>query len=124
MSFIFVAAGGALGSALRYALSNFVSFYFKSAFPFGTVSINIIGSFLIGVCYYFVKNDDFFNENLKLFLIVGLFGGFTTFSTFSLDILKLLEQNQLLVATVYVFFSILLSLVAVFGGYFVGGFFK
>ncbi|MFT5795670.1 MAG: CrcB protein, partial [Ulvibacter sp.] len=63
-------------------------------------------------------------ENLKLFLIIGLFGGFTTFSTFSLDVLRLLEQNQLLMATVYVCFSIILSLIAVFGGYFIGGFFK
>ncbi|MFT4718386.1 MAG: CrcB protein [Rickettsiales bacterium] len=124
MNFILVAVGGALGSVARYALSNFVSFYFKSAFPFGTVSINIVGSFLIGFCYYFIKNDNFFNENLKLFLIIGLFGGFTTFSTFSLDVLRLLEQNQLLMATVYVFFSIILSLIAVFGGYFIGGFFK
>jgi len=124
MSFVFIAFGGALGSVLRYTLSNFVSFYFKSAFPLGTMSINIIGSFLIGVCYYFIKNDNFVNENLKLFLIIGLFGGFTTFSTFSLDVFRLLEQSHLLTAIVYVFFSILLSLVAVFGGYFVGGFFK
>tara|TARA_Y100000389_G_scaffold169836_1_gene176393 strand:- start:20982 stop:21356 length:375 start_codon:yes stop_codon:yes gene_type:complete len=119
MNFIFIAIGGALGSLLRYLLSNFIQFYFKSPLPLATISVNIIGSFLIGLCYYFAKNSEFFNENLKLFLIIGLFGGFTTFSTFSLDILKLVEQNQLWTAFIYLSLSVFLSLVAVFVGYFI-----
>jgi CrcB protein len=121
MNFIFIAIGGALGSILRYILSNFIQFYFKSPLPFSTISINIIGSFLIGLCYYLSKNSDFFNENLKLFLIIGIFGGFTTFSTFSLDFFKLVEQNQLLLAAIYIFISVFLSLIAVFAGYFIAG---
>lgn len=119
MNFIFIAIGGALGSILRYLLSNFIQFYFKYPLPLATISVNIIGSFLIGLCYYFAKNSEFFNENLKLFLIIGLFGGFTTFSTFSLDILKLVEQNQLWTAFIYLSLSVFLSLVAVFVGYFI-----
>ena len=122
MNFIFIAIGGALGSVLRYILANFINFYFKSPFPFGTISVNIIGSFAIGICYYLLKNSDFFNENLKLFLIIGLFGGFTTFSTFSLDFFKLVEQNQLSMAGGYVFIYVFLSLIAIFAGYFIAGF--
>jgi len=122
MNFIFIAIGGALGSVLRYILANFINFYFKSPFPFGTISENIIGLFAIGICYYLLKNSDFFNENLKLFLIIGLFGGFTTFSTFSLDFFKLVEQNQLSMAGGYVFISVFLSLIAIFAGYFIAGF--
>lgn len=119
INFVFIAIGGALGSVLRYLLSNLMGFYFKSPFPLATISINIIGSFLIGICYYFAKNSEFFNENLKLFLIIGLFGGFTTFSTFSLDIFKLVEQNQLLIAFTYILLSVFLSIIAVFMGYFI-----
>jgi fluoride exporter len=102
-------------------LSNFMQFYFKYPFPLSSIAINILGSFLIGLCYYLSKNSDFFNENLKLFLIIGLFGGFTTFSTFSLDFFKLVEQNQLLLAAIYVFISVFLSLIAVFAGHFIAG---
>jgi CrcB protein len=118
IQFLFIAIGGALGAILRHLLSNYIQLYFKSPFPIATISINVIGSFLIGICYFFFKNNEFFNENLKLFLIIGLFGGFTTFSTFSLDIFKLIEQNQLLIAFGYIFLSVFLSIIAVFTGYF------
>ena len=124
MNIFFIAIGGALGSVLRYILSNFIGFYFRSPFPFGTLSVHIIGSFLIGFCYYFIKNSDFFNENFKSFLIIGLLGGFTTFSAFSLDVFKLIEQNQSLIAGSYIFISVFLSLIAIFGGYFIGSFLK
>ncbi|MDA7705383.1 fluoride efflux transporter CrcB [Rickettsiales bacterium] len=123
INIFFIAIGGALGSILRYVLSNYIQFYIKSPFPFATISVNIIGSFLIGICYYLSKNNDFYNnffsENLKLFLIIGIFGGFTTFSTFSLDFFKLMEQEQFLLAAGYVFLSVFLSLIAVFAGYFI-----
>ena len=98
-----VALGGALGSMLRYLLVTAVGA------PLGTLAVNVIGSFAIGVLFVWLGA----REGWQLFLMTGVLGGFTTFSAFSLDTLKLLHAGQTLLAAAYVGGSVLLSLAAV-----------
>ncbi len=111
MSLLAVAAGGAIGSLCRYGVGNLVSF------PFGTISVNIVGSFLIGVLFTTVQDNQ-----TRLLLITGVLGGFTTFSTFSLEALILWQQGQTLYAVLYVLASVCVSIAAVFSGYYLGKF--
>ena len=105
---ISVALGGAFGSVLRYLLAQIVTF------PLGTLSINIVGSFLIGVSYVFF--DERLQSPVAAFVTIGMLGGFTTFSAFSLDIFRLIEAGRTGAALIYVSVSLGGALLACFGG--------
>jgi len=126
MTIFFIAIGGALGSMLRYLLTEFSFKLLKNSnlimakLPLGTMSVNILGSFIAGLIYYFlVKNFNNFDPKIKSFLLTGLLGGFTTFSAFSLDILRLINAKQVNIAVIYLVASILLSLFAIFLGFYI-----
>lgn len=102
----YIALGGAFGSVLRALVGGFV------VFPFGTLTVNILGSFAIGVAYAM----GLASRDIGPFLMIGVVGGFTTFSTFSLDTLKLMEAGQTPMALTYIIASFALALVAVWGG--------
>ena len=105
---ISVALGGALGAVLRYLVGLAV------AFPLGTLAVNVIGSFLMGVLV--VAMAHLSATRFAPLLMTGLLGGFTTFSAFSLDALTLWERGQHSLAAAYVLASILLSLAAIVAG--------
>ena len=95
MTPLYIALGGAIGSVLRYFTSNYINSLIKIGFPAGTVTVNIIGSFAMGIIIgYLVKTLPHSNE-LRLFLTVGILGGFTTFSAFSLDAITLIERGNI-----------------------------
>jgi CrcB protein len=126
MNIFFIAIGGALGSILRYLLTEFSFKLLKNnnlimaKLPLGTMIVNILGSFIAGLIYYFlVKNFNNFDPKIKSFLFTGLLGGFTTFSAFSLDILRLINAKQINIAVIYLVASILLSLFAIFLGFYI-----
>lgn len=98
-----IAIGGAIGSVLRYLTISAVSA------PIGTIVVNVVGSFIMGALFVFLSN----RANFSPLLIAGVLGGFTTFSAFSLDALKLWQGGQVLPALGYVFASVILSLMAV-----------
>ncbi|MGR3502994.1 fluoride efflux transporter FluC [Pseudaestuariivita sp.] len=110
MMVIYVALGGALGAALRYGATQLV------AFPFGTLGVNVLGSCVIGALYAGVLAGPE-QPRLAAFLVTGLLGGFTTFSAFSLDTLKLVQAGQVAFAAGYVSASVVLSLLACFAGF-------
>jgi CrcB protein len=97
-----IALGGAIGSVLRYLMVGAIGA------PWGVAAVNVLGSFVIGTLFVLIPR-----ESWQLFLMTGVLGGFTTFSAFSLDTLKLVEGGQPLLAAVYVLASVLLSLIAV-----------
>lgn len=99
-----VAIGGAIGACLRYGVCLAV------AFPFGTLTVNMIGSFAIGVVWIFLPSKEL--HHWLPFLMTGLLGGFTTFSAFSLDVLRLVEDGRVWAAGSYVTASVVLSLMA------------
>jgi CrcB protein len=98
-----IALGGAIGSVLRYLMVAAIGA------PWGTAAVNVLGSFAIGVLFVLLDA----RTGWQLFVMTGLLGGFTTFSAFSLDTLKLFEAGQPLQAALYVLGSVALSLIAV-----------
>ncbi len=94
MNLVYVALGGALGSVLRYLISASTQSFFDHRFPYGVLIVNLIGSFLIGLAWGFFEGREL-QFALKAFLFVGLFGGFTTFSTFAFDGFFLIKEGEI-----------------------------
>ena len=111
---LYIFVGGGVGSILRYLVSVYTQKLWKLGnFPIGTLLVNVLGCFMIGIfTSYFVKNDNY----LKYLLITGLCGGFTTFSTFSMENYSLWENQQFGTLILYIILSISLGFIAVFGG--------
>ncbi len=110
-----VATGGALGAVLRYFLTHIYKTFFLSSI-YGTISVNIIGSFLIG---YLITSDigNNLSENfIKFFLIIGLLGSFTTFSAFSYEVVDLINSKKYITSFTYVFISILMCILSAYLG--------
>lgn len=97
-----IAAGGAIGSLLRFAVSHGVHSVLGRAFPYGTMTVNVSGSLLIGFLYIMLTTRLELGTNWRAFLLVGLLGAFTTFSTFSLETLQLIEKGEMIKAAVNV----------------------
>jgi len=114
-----IAAGGALGSVLRHFTGVAALAAFGSGFPFGTMFVNITGSFFMGVAVALFAHHGNPSQELRAFLTVGLLGGFTTFSAFSLDALTLYERGEGAMAAAYVAGSVILSLAGIFAGLFI-----
>lgn len=113
---LLVAIGGALGSMARYSATVAVNRMAQSAFPWGTLAVNVAGSFLIGVLMVILFKAGEWRENGRLLLVTGMMGGFTTFSSFSWETMKLLEDGRLMMAITNVFASIATCLLATLTG--------
>lgn len=112
LPFIAIFFGGGLGSVMRYGVQLMLhERIVSSTFPWSTLVVNIFGSFLIGWLYAFSAKFNL-SEDLRLFLTAGLCGGFTTFSTFSNDIILMLRQGDWLLAIIYIIGSIVIGISA------------
>jgi CrcB protein len=109
-----VAAGGALGSLARYGVNISAGKLLGMDFPYGTFIVNVAGSFIIGLLIAIFAHFWQPPESVKLFLVTGFLGGFTTFSSFSLDAVTLLERQDYITAGLYIGGSVLLSICALF----------
>ncbi|CAA6606057.1 putative fluoride ion transporter CrcB [Rhodospirillaceae bacterium LM-1] len=109
-----VAAGGALGSVARYLSMIAAGAWLGAAFPWGTLIVNALGSALMGLIIEGSALRWNIGPDWRAFLTVGVLGGFTTFSTFSLDVAVLIERNELLNAALYIAASVLASVGALF----------
>lgn len=108
-NFILVGLGGAIGSMLRHAAQLFIT---TKHFPFATLAVNILGSFIIGLVLALSIKDDTFLNNWKVFLATGICGGFTTFSTFSADNISLFQSGKYSIALLYIITSVVISILA------------
>lgn len=116
-SLLAVLLGGGIGSVFRYLVTFGVSQWLGPGFPWWTFIINVTGSFVIGVVAEVVQTRAFAGAPLlRIFLMTGILGGYTTFSTFSLDTAQLLQERAALLAFAYAAGSVLLGLAAAFGG--------
>ena len=107
---LLVAIGGALGSSFRYFLAEFITLNYSkaSAFPLSTIFINIFGSLLAGIFHFiFINYFEHISPSARLIIMTGFLGGFTTFSAFSLDILRLISAGQINLAISYSVLSVI-----------------
>ena len=115
-----IALGGALGAAGRHVVGHVVAERLGRAFPYGTLSVNILGSFLMGFLVVALASRFDASPELRGFLAVGVLGGFTTFSAYSLEIALLFERGAMQMSILYAFLSVILAVSALFGGMMVG----
>lgn len=118
LNFFAVALSGALGSVLRYLVSIGAGRMFDPSFPYGTLIINIAGSFLMGLLIEFFALRWSASEATRLFLLVGFCGGFTTFSAFSADAVNVMAREAVIPVAGYVLGSVILSITALYAGLF------
>jgi len=116
MGYIIVFAGAGLGGALRHGVNLAAARLFGYGFPFGTLAVNVIGSFLIGLLAGYFAFRTGISQHLRLFLTTGILGGFTTFSAFSLDAALLIERHSYALAAAYVIASVALAISGLFLG--------
>ncbi len=122
LAYLWVAIGGALGSVGRYWFSGIVSEHFRGVFPLGTLVVNVTGSFLIGFLAAMTETESrtLASPGFRQFFMIGICGGYTTFSSFSLETLKRLQDGEWLYAGGNIVLSVALCLVAVWLGYLLG----
>lgn len=111
-----IAVGGAIGSVLRHFAGKGALVLLGSGFPYGTLFVNVVGSFVMGVSIALFANVLNPSQEWRAFVTVGLLGGFTTFSTFSLDVVTLYERGEMGAAALYVALSLIVSVSALFAG--------
>ncbi len=112
--------GGSLGALMRFIISSSITAKLDSNFPYGTLTVNIIGSFIMGFLAMFLVERMGLDPLLRLGIFVGFLGAFTTFSTFSMETLNLFEQGESLQALMNIIVSVLLSVLAVWLGVLLG----
>ncbi len=118
--YLLAGMGGAIGSIGRVLMSNFVTRFAGEKFPFGTIAVNVTGAILMGVLAGYGESEPgklLFSQSARTFLMIGLLGGYTTFSSFSLQTFLLIEQGNMTGAFLNVLLSVLLCLAGIWVGF-------
>ncbi len=117
MNLILIAIGGALGSVARYLMQSLIGHYAGKDFPYGTLIVNISGSVVMGLFIgWLARATQGSQEQIRLFVAIGILGGYTTFSSFSLESINLLEEGRWGAMGLYIAASVMLSLVGLMLG--------
>ena len=117
MNWLLVACGGAIGACLRYGAGLLIARP-TSLFPWATWSINVLGCFLAGVFFALIQRYPVLQNETRLFVMVGLFGGFTTFSSFGLETFQLFRQGQMSMAVMYSLSSLIVGVLCLAMGFY------
>ncbi len=117
-NYLLVAVGAAFGGMLRYWMSGFVQKFTILSFPIGTLSVNILGSFALGIIIFYFDAKELISSEMRLLLTIGVCGGFTTFSTFSYETFELLRDSQILWAITNILLNLFLSIFAIIFAYY------
>lgn len=120
MDYLLVGLGGFCGANARYWMANWAAQRFGTLFPYGTLIINVSGSFLIGLVLAYLSDRSNLSPNYRILLATGFIGAYTTFSTFTFESLTLLQQGDYLLGVTNLLGSLALGLLAVFAGYRLG----
>lgn len=116
-NYLFVACGSMLGGVARYFLSNFVYKFLNPIFPYGTLLVNITGSFLIGLILFYLDAQKLISSETRIFLTIGFCGGLTTFSTFTYETFQLLRNSEYLLAFINVGTNLIFTFIAILIAY-------
>jgi CrcB protein len=114
---LFIAFGGMAGSVSRYLVQQMIIRNYSTIFPWGTFMVNIAGSLIIGMLFGLAAKYDWLNQDLRLLLVVGFCGSFTTFSAFAFEGLELLKNGQYAVLLTYIALSLVIGILAVWLGF-------
>lgn len=114
---LLVGTGGAIGSILRYLASKWLQSYFTILFPFGTLGVNMIGCFAIGIIFGLFEKTTWLTDDWRIFLAVGICGGFTTFSSFANENVTLLRGGMYLQFALYAATSVFLGILLAYLGF-------
>lgn len=115
-SLILVGIGSCAGGITRYLSQLFVQKHYPSSFPFGTLSVNVTGCFLIGIIYALADRGNILSPAMRLLLATGFCGGFTTFSSFAYENISLMRDNEFFYTSMYILLSVVIGLSAVYLG--------
>jgi len=115
-----IAGGGALGAVLRFGMSSGIYRVLGKEFPYGTLAVNVLGSLLMGLCFVLMIERNLLSLEWRSVIMIGFLGAFTTFSTFSMETLSLLESGELTRALLNILLSVTLCLVATWVGLTIG----
>lgn len=118
MKYIYILAGGAAGSLIRFVISEYISAKYPSDFPVGIFFVNILGALLIGFLFGYLTVNELMDDKLRFLLFVGLLGGFTTFSSFALENMRLIKDGLLLTSFLYIMLTNVIGIALAFTGYF------
>lgn len=113
---ILIGSGSCIGGICRYLTQLFVQKYYPSSFPFGTLSVNIIGCFIIGIIYALADKGNMLSPAMRLLLATGFCGGYTTFSSFAYENISLIRDGEFFYAGLYVMLSTFIGFTAVYLG--------
>ena len=116
-NYIIVFFGAGMGGMVRYWGSNFVYKFLPTTFPYGTLFVNVLGSFIIGIVMYYLDANEMITQNVRIFLTIGFCGGLTTFSTFSYETINYLKEQQYLYAGLNILANVFVTLVVLFIAY-------
>jgi len=119
INYLIVSLGAALVGGLRYWVINIAYKILPATFPYGTLAVNIIGSFILGIIIFMFDDKELITPGIRLFLAVGFCGGFTTFSTFSLETINLLKDSQIIPGLLNILLNLFLCLAGVTLAYFI-----
>src|SRR4030066_875014 len=111
--YLIVTLGSGIGGLLRYVISDFVQKNSSSLFPYGTLTVNVVGSFILGLVIFYLDSIKLISSEMRLFLTIGLCGGLTTFSTFSYETVKLIQDSQYLLASANILLNVFVTILAV-----------
>ena len=113
---LLIGFAGFLGTIARYLSGQLIYKFLPIAFPFGTLIVNILGCFIIGIVYGWFEKENIYSNEWKLIFATGFCGGFTTFSAFSIENIQLLREGQFGIALLFIFVSVVIGISATFGG--------
>ena len=111
-----IALGGSIGAVMRFLMSSGIHHYLGRGFPYGTLLVNVLGSLLMGVLYELFLQRLSVSVELRSMLLIGILGAFTTFSSFSLETINLIEQGDIIKACLNVFLNVILCVFAAWAG--------